>query len=122
MCPETVFQKVNVGCELEGDAEHCVLMGKVLSAACRPAPQLSNDQSECRDSMKLSGLPLRHQLPLLTFDFAPVAYYPTPFASPDPSCFPPLSFTCVSCLEEPLKQPSWGSIGTSALQHNGNAA
>lgn len=29
---------MNVGCELEGDAEHRVLMGKVLSAACRPAP------------------------------------------------------------------------------------
>lgn len=76
----------------------------MLSTVCwwgrcfrQPADQ-PRDRSECRDSMKLSGLPLRHQLPSLTFDFAPVAYYPTPFASPDPSCFPPLSFTCVSCL------------------------
>lgn len=43
---------------------------------------------------------LRHQLPWLTFDFSPVAYYQTSFASRDPSCFPPLSFTCVSCIED----------------------
>lgn len=65
---------------------------------------------------------LRHQLPWLTFDFSPVAYCQISFALRDPSCFLPLSFTCVPCMEESLKQPSLGSIGTSTLQNNGNAA